>query len=149
MTRKLRAAGDLYGRAVKEWIGKDADSKPPPRVLVRICLRQNGKCAISGSKLVAGRVQFDHIIRLKDNGENRESNYQAITIAEHKRKSARERALGAKVERLQKQRFGIDQRPSRLVNRGFTKAPLKNRKAGPKETQLQQLRRMKIDHALD
>lgn len=120
---KIAASGALTGRAVEEWIGKTPDSKPPKYVVDRIFLRQNGRCAISGRKIMPGdKRQTDHRIRLKDGGENRESNMQIILTDKHREKTALENSLGAKVLRIRLKHNGHWPETKRPIrSRGFPK----------------------------
>ena len=98
---KIAASGALTGRAVEEWVGKTPDSVPPKSVVDRVFLRQNGKCAISKRKIMPSDARaVDHKKRLKDGGENRESNLQIILADKHKEKTAQENKDGAKVTRI-------------------------------------------------
>lgn len=106
---KLPAKGELYGRDCQEWIGRSPNTPVPPRVQLRVLLRQSRLCAITGLPKGKGQeFQCDHIIRLKDGGENREVNLQMILVDAHKVKSAGERKSGKKVTSLQMKSFGIN-----------------------------------------
>ena len=107
---KLPAQGELYGRDIQEWIGRTPNTPVPPRVQLRVLLRQSRLCAITGLPKGKGQeFQCDHIKRMKDGGENRESNLQMILVDAHKVKSAIERKAGKKVTRIQKKTLGIGQ----------------------------------------
>lgn len=104
-------------RSVKEWVGKSDDSAPSAKCKLRILERQGWKDAITGQQMRDGDViEYDHITPLWLGGENRESNLQAILSKTHKRKTATEATVRAKVDRVQKKRAGI-KKPSR----GFQK----------------------------
>lgn len=108
--KMIPAAGELYGRAILEWVGRTPDTVAPESVQLRVLLRQGRKCAITGrTKGKDEEFQCDHIVRLKDGGLNVESNLQMILVDAHKIKSAKERTDGAKVARLQKRALGIGQ----------------------------------------
>jgi 5-methylcytosine-specific restriction endonuclease McrA len=110
MTRAeyIEAAGDLHGRAIPEWVGKNPDTPIPPRVSLRVLLRQSRRCAKSGRLIRAGdATQTDHIISLKRGGENRESNLQVILTEEHIEKTSAENSEDAKVERIQKKHYSL------------------------------------------
>lgn len=113
----------LTGRKVDEWIGKTADSKPPKSVIDRLFLRQDGRCAISGRKFKAGEAPHaDHIIPLKDGGENRESNLQLVFADTHREKTAAENTARAKERRVRLKHAGLWPRsPRPLRSRGFQK----------------------------
>lgn len=62
-------------RSTDEWIGKDDDAVPPPRVRIRVFDTANGRCHVCGRKITATEYwQADHIKALCNGGENRESN---------------------------------------------------------------------------
>ena len=120
---KIPASGDLTGRAVEEWIGKTPDSTPPQSVIDRLFLRQRGRCAISGHKFRPGEAkEADHIVPLKDGGENREGNLQLITAEVHRDKTAAENGSRAKERRMRLKHLGLFPRSKTpLRSRGFTK----------------------------
>ena len=104
---KISEAGELTGRSIKEWVGATADAKIPERVIIRISLRQGGKCAVTGVKLRSGHFHADHIIPLKKGGKHRESNLQLITDEAHALKTADEATEQAKVNRVIAKRLGL------------------------------------------
>jgi len=113
----------LTGRRVEEWIGKTPDSKPPKAVLDRLFLKQGGRCAISGRKIMAGEVTHaDHIVPLKDGGENREANLQLVTVEAHKAKTVEENSARAKERRMRLKHAGLwPKSPRPIQSRGFPK----------------------------
>lgn len=113
----------LSGRKVDEWIGRTPDSKPPKSVIDRLFLKQMGRCAILGRKILAGETTHaDHIVPLKDGGQNRESNLQLVTVDAHKAKTAAENTARAKERRIRLKHAGLWPRSVRpLRSRGFPK----------------------------
>ena len=113
----------LTGRKVEEWIGKTADSKPPKSVIDRLFLKQMGRCALSGRKIMAGETPHaDHITPLKDGGENREGNLQLVLASAHREKTADENTARAKERRIRLKHAGLWPKSSRpLRSRGFSK----------------------------
>lgn len=113
----------LTGRTVDEWIGKTADTRPPKSVIDRLFLRQAGRCALSGRKIGAGATTHaDHIVPLKDGGQNRESNLQLVLADAHREKTADENSSRAKERRLRLKHLGLWPRSTRpLKGRGFPK----------------------------
>ena len=113
----------LTGRKVPEWIGKTADSKPPKSVLDRLFLKQGGRCALSGRKIMAGEVTHAvHIVPLKDGGQNREANLQLVLVDAHRAKTADENTARAKERRIRLKHAGLWPKSSRpLRSRGFSK----------------------------
>jgi 5-methylcytosine-specific restriction protein A len=104
----IEAAGDLHGRSIPEWIGRTNDTPVPPKVSLRVLLRQKRICAKS-KRLIrpADKTQTDHIIALKAGGQNRESNLQVILTEEHIEKTVEENKVNAKIERLQRAHYGL------------------------------------------
>lgn len=107
-------------RAVPEWIGKTPDSAIPRLVQMRIFDRYGGKCALTGRKLAAGEFDFDHIKRLRDGGQHRESNLQPVYRPAHREKSAQEVSEGAVADRIKAKHLGLWPKPVRKIqSRGF------------------------------
>lgn len=62
-------------RTVEEWIGKDDDTVPPPRVRIRVFDTAGGRCYLCGRRINAGEYwEADHKIALINGGANREGN---------------------------------------------------------------------------
>lgn len=62
-------------RSTEEWIGKDDDAVPPPRVRVRVFDKAGGRCHVCGRRIRAGEYwENDHVVALINGGENRERN---------------------------------------------------------------------------
>jgi 5-methylcytosine-specific restriction enzyme A len=62
-------------RSVEEWIGKDENTVPPPRVRLRVFDAAGGRCYLCSHKIVPGEYwQADHIVALCNGGSNRETN---------------------------------------------------------------------------
>ena len=100
-------------RTVDEWRGRNDDAMPPKSVKLRICERQGFKCALTGRPFREGDVvHYDHAVPLWLGGENRETNLQAVLAEPHRRKTATEAAVRAKVKRLQESRAGIKKQSS-------------------------------------
>lgn len=96
------------GRKVEEWIGKDADSKPPPTVKLRIFDRHHGRCYLTGRKIRPGdKWELEHVKALRNGGQNRESNMAPALVDPHKEKTAVERDEGAKADRIRKKHLGL------------------------------------------
>lgn len=113
---------------MKEWVGKTSLSKPPPHVLVRIWTRCEGRCHITGQKIDAKKdaYEWEHIKRLADGGENRESNLAPALVAPHKEKSARENREGKKADRVRARDIGLKVKHKRGKRDGYRipKTPL-------------------------
>lgn len=113
-------------RKTPEWIADHPDQDIPKRVKLRIFDRYEGKCAITGRKLQIGDFDFDHIKRLRDGGQHRESNLQPVYRPTHREKSAQETSDGATADRIRAKHFGLEA-PKR---RGLTHPTLKKRMDG-------------------
>lgn len=102
-------------RSVPEWQGKTDDAKIPPRVLLRVFLRFDGRCQCGcNRKIVSGeRWQGDHKIALINGGAHRENNLQPILIEHHKTKTAQDVAEKSKTYSVRKRHYGIKTRTSR------------------------------------
>lgn len=113
----------LTGRKVPEWVGRTADSKPPKAVIDRLFLRQGGRCALTGRKIMPGdTTHADHIVPLKDGGANAEANLQLVLAEAHREKTADENSSRAKERRLRLKHLGLWPRSTRpLKGRGFPK----------------------------
>jgi 5-methylcytosine-specific restriction protein A len=87
-------------RSVSEWIGKNDDSVPPPRVRIRVWEKWNGRCHITGRRIYPGdKWELDHIKPLIMQGENRESNLAPALTHAHREKTRDEVKIKAKVAR--------------------------------------------------
>lgn len=100
-------------RSVEEWIAKHDDQKVPPRVRLRIFRNHDGICHLTGLKIIAGeRWELEHVKALILGGEHRESNLAPALAAAHKRKTAMEMGVKAKIDRCAKKHLGIRKAPS-------------------------------------
>ena len=107
------------GRSTDEWIGRTADSKPPTHVRLRIFERDGGICHISGRKIEPGEPwDLEHVIRLADGGENRESNMRPALRDKHREKTARENTEAAPVRARKASHLGARTAPARLLASG-------------------------------
>lgn len=100
-------------RPVPEWVGKKPTTKAPQSVYLRLWERQGGRCAISGNKMYPGdEKDVDHIIPLRDGGQNKESNLQIVLRSEHRKKTAAENKQRAYDDRVKAGHRGL-KKPSR------------------------------------
>ena len=104
-------------RTVPEWIGKTDDTPPSAACKRRILERQGYVCAMTGLPFDAkNKPKFDHRIPLWLGGANRESNLQALRVAEaHAPKTAAEAKVRAKVNSSINTRFGIEPRVKQKI----------------------------------
>lgn len=123
----------MTARSVPEWIGSTPDAAIPARVRLRVFERFGGICQLTGRKIMAGdQWDLDHIKPLAMGGEHVESNLQPVLRIAHREKTKRDVADLAKARRIKAKHIGIEQSPSRLQSRGFTKSPpQKNRASAP------------------
>jgi 5-methylcytosine-specific restriction enzyme A len=101
-------------RAVPEWIGKTPDTPVPERVQLRVLRAYDYRCYLTGKEIVPGddwEIEHKHALIL--GGENRESNLAPALTEPHKRKTAVEMKVKAKIDRLAKKHRGI-KKPSRF-----------------------------------
>ena len=114
---------ELTGRTVDEWVGKTADARPPKSVIDRLFLRQNGRCALTGRKMLPGDEKHcDHIVPLKDGGANAESNLQLVLAKTHREKTAEENRSRAKERRMRLKHAGLwPKSKHQIKSRGFPK----------------------------
>jgi 5-methylcytosine-specific restriction protein A len=113
-------------RATKEWIGRNPDSKIPPRVKLRVFERHGGVCHLSGRKILAGdKWDCDHVIALVNGGLNRERNLAPALRDKHRQKTADDVAEKATVARKAKANLGLKPAPAKPIQSpGFApKAP--------------------------
>lgn len=95
-------------RTVKEWIGKTADTPVPARVKLRVWLKHNGICHLSGRKIRPGDPwDVDHVKAIINGGENRESNLAPALREKHREKTARDMAEKSRTYRKRKFNLGI------------------------------------------
>jgi 5-methylcytosine-specific restriction protein A len=96
-------------RSVKEWIGRNDDTQVPPRVLLRIFLRHEGRCQCGCGRIIrTGEVwHADHRIALINGGENRETNLQPVLAEHHKCKTREDVAQKSRSYRRQLRHAGI------------------------------------------
>lgn len=101
--------GTLSGRAVPEWRGKTPSTPVPPRVRVRVFIRDDGRCQCGCERriTVGEKWQTDHRQALTNGGENRERNLFTLLTAHHKIKTRADVAEKSKVARIRARHLGI------------------------------------------
>jgi 5-methylcytosine-specific restriction protein A len=108
------------------WVGKTPNQKIPARVKLRIWEREEGRCWISGRKIMPGEpYDFDHKIALINGGTHSEENLAPALRDKHREKTADDVAEKAKVARKAKANLGLKPAPAKPIqSAGFApKAP--------------------------
>ena len=108
-------------RTTEEWFGATDDTRPPPRVRLRVFAAHEGRCWLSGRKITpADKWDIDHKVALINGGENRESNLAPALRDRHREKTASDVAEKAKTDRIRAKHLGIHRTSGRkLQRRGF------------------------------
>jgi len=111
-------------RSVPEWIGKTDDSRIPIKVLLRVAERQGNVCGCGCNTPINfnfDQLDGDHIVPLKDDGQNRESNVQVLLRRHHVTKTSAENIARFEAERHRARAFNRDERP-KMRGAGFRAA---------------------------
>lgn len=112
-------------RSIEEWVGKHDDSPIPPRVRLRIFERADGVCYLSGRKIRPGeKWEIEHVLALALGGTHSESNMAPALVAPHKVKTAADRRMKAKNDRVSKRHLGIKKRRRTIPGRKFDGTPI-------------------------
>lgn len=131
-------------RELPEWIGKTPDAKVPPRVRVRIFEREDGRCWISGRKIMPGDLwDLDHKVAMINGGEHRESNLFPALRDKHREKTREDVEEKSKTAAV-KAKHVLPRQPSRLRSRGFDKAPAQHKATAELSDKFQNVRRRTI-----
>lgn len=105
-------------RSVKEWVAKHDDQKVPDRVRDRVFERENGMCHISGRKIAPGEPwELEHKVALILGGQHRETNLFPALVDPHKRKTAAEMKIKAKIAAVRKKHNGIERAKQKIPTR--------------------------------
>lgn len=95
-------------RAVPAWRGKTDDATIPPRVKLAVFEAHDGRCALSGRKIMPGDAwEIDHRIPLALGGEHAQHNLQPVLRDKHREKTREDVAAKAKAAGLAKKHHGI------------------------------------------
>ena len=95
-------------RELPMWVGKTHDSKVPPRVRLRVFEREEGRCWISGRKIMPGDVwELDHKVALINGGSHSEDNLAPALREKHREKTAEDVAIKSKTYRQRAKHLGI------------------------------------------
>ena len=118
-------------RSVPEWIGSTPDAKIPDRVKLRIFDREQGRCWISGRKIMPGEPwDLDHKVALINGGEHRESNLFPALRDKHREKTRGDVAEKAAIYATRKRHL-LPSEPSRIRSAPFAQAAPKRRATTP------------------
>lgn len=111
----------LGGRSIPEWIGATPDSKVPDRVRDRVFARSQGRCYLTGRKIMPGdQWELEHVKPLSMGGEHRESNLRPAVAEPHREKTSAEASARAKADRLRRKANGTwPKSRTPLKSRGF------------------------------
>jgi len=109
-------------RSTPDWKGKTDDSRPPPRVIARLALKQDGRCACGcGRKFTVKECpECDHIVALINGGANVEGNLQLLRSDCHRLKTNVDLEVKSKTARIRAKHLGI-KKPSGFQTDKFTK----------------------------
>lgn len=110
-------------RSCPEWIAKHDDQKVPDRVRTRVFDAHDGICHITGAKIDPVRDQWDleHKVALILGGEHREGNLAPALREPHKKKTAAEMKVKAKIAAVRKKHIGVTQPKGEIKSPGFAK----------------------------
>lgn len=98
-------------RSLPEWIADNPDQKVPARVIVRVFEKAGKRCENCTRALRHRKDwELDHIKALKNGGEHRESNLQALCVGCHSQKTRADVAEKSKVAGTKKKHLGISTR---------------------------------------
>lgn len=119
MNTPSRTQLESQGRRAPEWIGATPDSRVPPRVRIRVFEAYEGRCYLSGRKIMPGdKWEIEHIRALILGGENRENNLAPALVAPHRAKTRMDVKIKAKVARQKAKHLGVHER-----GKGWRKHP--------------------------
>jgi 5-methylcytosine-specific restriction protein A len=112
-------------RSVEEWIGKTDDTPVPPRVKLRVFEKYEGRCYLSGRKIVPGdEWDAEHMIAIINGGQNRESNLAPALKAPHKVKTKSDLAEKSKVASVRKKHLGLVKSKRTMGGKNFRGEPI-------------------------
>jgi hypothetical protein len=112
---------------LKTWVGKTDESMPGIHVLLRLYAKQNGLCACGCGRTMSferDKIDCDHIVPLRDEGENVEANLQLLLQEHHKAKTAAENVARGRERQHKAKAFTALRKPS-FQSRGFPRVSQK------------------------
>ena len=110
-------------RSTPPWVGKTDDEKVPPRVRLRVFEANDGRCWLSGRKIMPGdRWELDHKVALINGGRHAEDNLAPALVDKHRIKTADDVAIKSKTARIRAKFLVVyPKSPFRIRSRGFSK----------------------------
>lgn len=110
-------------RSVTLWIGKTDDSRAPPRVRLRVFLREGGICFLSGRPIAPGEPwECHHRIALINGGRNSEDNLVPVLVSAHKAQTKIDVAEKSHVADRAKSHFGATRPVAKIKSAGFARS---------------------------
>lgn len=101
-------------RSVAEWIGKTDDAPVPPRVRVRVFLREDGRCHKCTRPIRPGEAwTCEHLEALINGGQNRETNLGVTCSNCLPIKNAEDAAIKSKTYRVRARHLGVKRKSGR------------------------------------
>lgn len=98
----------MTGRSVPEWVGATPDTQVPQRVRIRVFDAKGGRCHKCRRKIMAGEEwTCEHVIALKNAGENRERNLDITCCNCLPEKNAQDVAEKSKVYQTRAKHLGV------------------------------------------
>ncbi len=112
-------------RSTEEWFGKTDDARVPPHVRLRVYLRAEGICHLSGRKIAVGEPwDLDHVVALCNGGEHRESNLAPALRDKHREKTRLDVAEKSKTYAKRSAHLGIKRAKRTIPGRRFNGDPI-------------------------
>lgn len=111
-------------RAVALWIGKTDDTRAPPRVRLRVFLREGGICFLSKRPIAPGENwECHHRTALINGGRNSEDNLVPVLVSAHRAQTKLDVAEKSHVADRAKSHFGAKSRPViKIKSPGFSRS---------------------------
>lgn len=113
---------------LKSWAGKTEESMPGIHVLLRLYSKQDGLCACGCGRTMSferDKIDCDHIVPLRDGGENVEANLQLMLQEHHRAKTAGENVARGRERQHKAKAFNALRKP-KWQSAGFQARPKQN-----------------------
>lgn len=103
-------------RSTPLWKGRTDDAAVPARVRIRVFERFDGRCYLTGRKIMPGdRWELDHIVALANGGSHDEANLAPALASAHKEKTKADVKTKSKVARIKAKHIGADRKKGRPI----------------------------------